>query len=1165
MIDFGIALVTADARRMTRTGVALGTLGYMAPEQARGERDLDPRADVFALGCVLFECLAGRTPFASDLGMSTLARILLEEAPRVGDLVPGIPPALDDLVSCLLAKDPAERPRDGREVAEALAALDAPGSAPVRAARSALTRIERRVLCVIFVEPMTEGGPVDSAAAPTVPATRAHAVVGEARAIAEAYGGRLHALADDTLVISLSGRGAATDQAARAARSALALRAAIPGARIVLCTGSGEIGGRFPTGEVIDRAARILHHVAEAGRSRPDLRRADLGETPLSRRAQAAPVHLDDVTTALLDIRFDARVGPLGTELHGERELFDTARTLLGKPTPFVGRDREMAALEAIVAEARSEEVARAVLVTAPPGTGKSRLRRELLHRLRARGEHVEVWLARGDPVRSGVPFGLIADALRSAAGLDAGEPIELRRRKLADRVGRLLAPEDARRVAEFLGEIVGASFPASVALTAARSDAALMADQVTRAFRDLLAAECAEAPALLVIEDLHWGDLPSIKLVDATLRNLADRPLVVLALARPEVADVFPRLWAERPLEQLRLGELSRKSGERLVREILGPSVPQERVDRIVARAAGNALYLEELIRAEADGEGDALPETVLAMVQARLGTLDDEARRALRAASVFGLDFRLPGVAALLGAGLEHVAEQLDALCDREIVERRGDGRIDARFGFRHALFREAAYAALTPADRALGHRIAAAWLSEAGERDAVILAEHHERGGELGKAAHWYRHAAEQALEASDVAAAQARADRGIACGAVDEDLGALRLVQAQVYGWRGDTALAEARVTDALELLPHGSPGWLQAVSELLSAHARTNRIGAVIAWVERLLALEPDGRDAAEALMHVLVGAASQLAIAGRPELADAATAHVEARLAPLAGAAPLLAARLGRVRGVRLIYQGDLGGSLEAFQAASRAYASIGDHRGTLIQELNTALVLIELGELDEAERILRDALERAERLDLDSWTPVARHLLSRILRQRGAFVEARSLASQALSALGRQGDAKFQASARHYLAEILAAEGDLEAALEHARAALDLIADSHAVRREVIGAYAEILLRAGRVTEALAYAREGVAALDPEGGGIAESESRLRLVFVDALDAASDPEGAREALKSALTSLTARAARIHDPALRRSFLERVPENARLVMLAREQKLPFPT
>jgi tetratricopeptide (TPR) repeat protein len=970
-------------------------------------------------------------------------------------------------------------------------------------------------------------------------------IVAEATAVAEAFGARLHALADGTLVITLSGRGAATDQAARAARCALALRSAQPAARVVLCTGRCEVGARVPTGEVIDRAARLSRAVAD------------------SRRAAPA-VHLDEVTSALLDIRFDVRPGPHGPELHGEQEMFDTARTLLGRRTPFVGRERELAALEAVVAEARSEEVARVVLVTAPPGTGKSRLRRELLHRLRERGEPAQVWLGRGDPVRSGAPFGMIADALRSAAGLDAGEPIDASRRKLEARVARRLGPADAPRVAAFLGAIAGVPFPASVELAAARSDATLMTDQVTRAFHDLLEAECAAAPLLFVLEDLHWGDLPSTKLLDATLRGLADRPLVVLALARPEVADVFPRLWAERSLQQIRLGELPRKSGERLVREVLGARVPEARIDQIVARAAGNALYLEELIRAEANGDGDALPETVLAMVQARFATLDDEARRALRAASIFGLEFRLPGVAALLGARAEDVAVPLDELCEREIVERRSAGRIDAAFGFRHALVREAAYASLTPADRALGHRLAAAWLEEVGERDAVVLAEHAERGERLAEAARWYRRAAEQALEANDVAAALARAERGVACGAAGEDLGGLRRVQADAHGMRGESTAAEVRAIEAIELLGEGSAAWLHAVAALLAIRGRRGRFAEVISWVDRLRVLAPEARDEAEALTLALLVAAAELLIGGRPDIADPLIAHVEKRLLPRIAVAPHIVARFARARAMRHMYGGDLGGALEAFDAAARAYETIGDRRGALVQQNNAALVLLELGEDEEAERRLHDGLVLAARAGLDAEGTYGRNSLGRVLRQRGDLEGARAEAARALAEAEARNDPRLEGSVRQYRAETLAAAGDLEGAMVEMQRALGLLQSFRAVHLEAIGAHAELLLRAGRVAEALAAAREGMALLTAEGGGMAEGESRLRLSFVQALEAAGETAAAREALRAALASLFARAGRIQDARLRRSFLERVRENARLVALAAEWQEPLP-
>src|SRR5438552_3378656 len=83
--------------------------------------------------------------------------------------------------------------------------------------------------------------------------------------------------------------------------------------------------------------------------------------------------------------------------------------------------------------------------------------------------------------------------------------------------------------------------------------------------------ARVATAPVLIALEDLHWGDLPTVKLIDSALRALPDRPWLVLALARPEVHELFPRLWAERGTQELRLEELTKKGSEKLVRAVLG------------------------------------------------------------------------------------------------------------------------------------------------------------------------------------------------------------------------------------------------------------------------------------------------------------------------------------------------------------------------------------------------------------------------------------------------------------------------------------------------------------------------------------------------------------------------------------------------------------------
>ncbi len=125
LLDFGIARSREATRPATRTGMLLGTPGYMAPEQTLGAKDLTPAADVFALGCVLYECLTGEAAFSGEHMMVVLAKIILGHTPRVKTARRGIPAALDELVASMLAKDPADRPRDGKDVARAIRAIEA--------------------------------------------------------------------------------------------------------------------------------------------------------------------------------------------------------------------------------------------------------------------------------------------------------------------------------------------------------------------------------------------------------------------------------------------------------------------------------------------------------------------------------------------------------------------------------------------------------------------------------------------------------------------------------------------------------------------------------------------------------------------------------------------------------------------------------------------------------------------------------------------------------------------------------------------------------------------------------------------------------------------------------------------------------------------------------
>ncbi len=226
LLDFGIAHVAASTR-MTATGALIGTAGYMAPEQAKAADAIGSRADVFALGCVLFEMLAGEHAFQGDHPMALLTKILFADPPRLSERCVDVPPALAALVDSMLAKHPAERPADGRVVVAALDALGALPEAPLERASepvlpATLTDSEQRALAILLLDmPRADAPPEDDWLA----------------AEAAIHGATWERLVDGSIAILLASTGVATDLAARAALCALALGRRVEGRRITLAMG----------------------------------------------------------------------------------------------------------------------------------------------------------------------------------------------------------------------------------------------------------------------------------------------------------------------------------------------------------------------------------------------------------------------------------------------------------------------------------------------------------------------------------------------------------------------------------------------------------------------------------------------------------------------------------------------------------------------------------------------------------------------------------------------------------------------------------------------------------------------------------------------------------------------------------------------------------------
>ncbi|MEO6572917.1 MAG: serine/threonine-protein kinase, partial [Polyangiaceae bacterium] len=155
LLDFGIARVGAAVTHGTKHGSILGTPAYMSPEQARGDRALDARTDVFALGCVMFECLTGQPPFVGEHVLAVLAKILLEESPHAREVRASIPEPLDRLVARMMNKSADLRPESAAAVATELGSMavsdEMLGSPPPAEAVASITTFEQRLVSVVLI------------------------------------------------------------------------------------------------------------------------------------------------------------------------------------------------------------------------------------------------------------------------------------------------------------------------------------------------------------------------------------------------------------------------------------------------------------------------------------------------------------------------------------------------------------------------------------------------------------------------------------------------------------------------------------------------------------------------------------------------------------------------------------------------------------------------------------------------------------------------------------------------------------------------------------------------------------------------------------------------------------------------------------------------------
>lgn len=1152
LLDFGIARSVASGSTVTATGAVVGTPQYMAAEQVRGDRSIDARVDVCALGWVLFDCIAGQRAFHGENPLEILAAVLLRDPPRLRQVVPSVPASIDALVYRMTSRERSLRPADAsavllelnsarKDIGADTPSLSEPASPEERRFMS-LVVAHRRIPDALTVDLPNEREPNEyrsprSECPEPVPLP--------ARAIEL---GAAVELVGPNCVLAMIDRGAtAREQAERAVRLAEALAAESEIEVVRVVSGYSVMRGRVPGGELLRRA---MERAADDGVDR---------------------LLIDELTANLVAGSFELTVQGSMATVRGERRVLDAERLRRPGAARFVGREREMAILEAALTAAREESELRAVMIVAPPGLGKSRLITEFVASAQRRGD-VRVLGVRAEVQAAGSPYRVLGDVLGELA--EVCTTAQETRTALDALVTRCLPEAEHRRAAAVLASLVRGASRAedAVFLDASRREPLLFADLVRRYVRCILSAESDRATLLVVIEDVHWGDLPSIDALTVSGAALRDHPLLLLATARPEVDERFSGFWAGLGPERIVLAPLGRKPAERLVREQLGISLGaavdiEAAVHHIVERAEGSPLFLEEL--ALGARTGGALPANVLAVVQARFDVLDEVARRTLQAASVFGGRCWPAGVLAVLGlreGNLEILAATQAAFGELEergmlAARSRSSFAAEPEYELRGGLLRDAAYALWSEAERPAAHARAAAWLLKMGETDAVVLACHFTQANETRAAAAQWATVAHRALAGGDYATAMRAIASARALTTTPELEVELALVESDVHFHRKDVVHALASARAARDGAPLGSELGVRAATSLILAAGQCGRNDVVLSTALSLVNVLPSTVEQTAAVTNAIARALTQLGVAGGTHVGEEKLwLKLQGLEASMAGTMPpSVRMFVSRAHGLAAFRAGRFEEAVAQFQSSVDAPESIGDWRNAGMARTTLAGALTVLGQHERAEAVVQQSIADAEQGQSPYLAEWGRYVLGKVMIGRSRWADALSQFSRAIEAL--KDSPRLRTGAHAYAARALEELGRRAEAETHASIAIEETTGT-GVRIAARAVLSRVLVFNRRFAEALDVASVAYRELADSGGVEDDFGTLIKAAYAEALYAGGRQEEACAVIATARALLEQQAAQMSSVAVREAFLTRPPESARIFRYAREWRSP---
>ncbi|HEX2267398.1 MAG TPA: adenylate/guanylate cyclase domain-containing protein, partial [Actinomycetota bacterium] len=518
------------------------------------------------------------------------------------------------------------------------------------------------------------------------------------------------------------------------------------------------------------------------------------------------------------------------------QEARPSART-----TRFVGREDELELLKRIYARTRREPSVQLVTLIGEPGAGKTRLTEEFSTLITAQDGTVRCRQGRCLPYGEGITFWPLGEVVKGEAGILETDSLETAARKLEAAVeGVLEDPAEREWLALRLGPLIGVH-TVDGAGEASREES-------FSAWRRFIEALASTTPLILLFEDLHWADDAMVDFIEHLVDWSSAVPMLVVCTTRPELYE-HRSSWGggKRNSTTLSLPPLSGAEMDELLSALVGPTAlePETR-DLILQRAEGNPLYAEEFVgmlteqKLTAPAErGDVaaarLPDSIQAIIAARLDTLSPERKTLLQDASVLGSTF-WSGALAFMGAVDEDtVRGGLHELTRKELVRpsRSSSMKDQSEFSFWHFLIADVAYMQIPRVARGRKHRKAAEWTERvAGERVAdyaEVLAYHYSRGLELAQAAG----------DSSEVPLFQEAVDNCMAGGKIVAAADAM--VKFSILLWfRGDTSGSHTLLERAIDLLEREAPGpqLVLAYVEMGSDRVAASALREAVEWSEK---------------------------------------------------------------------------------------------------------------------------------------------------------------------------------------------------------------------------------------------------------------------------------------------------------------------------------------